>query len=90
MLSRMAGRLIITPRAERDLKKLPVHVAARIVAAMTALAAGKLPNADVKRLEDYNPPEYRLRVGNHRAIFERAGENLMLLRVGDRREVYRR
>jgi mRNA-degrading endonuclease RelE of RelBE toxin-antitoxin system len=86
----MAGRLIITPRAERDLKKLPAPVAARIVATMMALAAGKLPNADVKKLEDRNPPEYRLRVGNHRAIFERAADgNLILLRVADRREAYR-
>ena len=87
----MAGRLIITPRAERDLKKLPSPVATRVVSAMTALAAGKLPNADVKKLEDYHPPEYRLRVGNYRAFFERDAEgNLVLVRVSDRREAYRR
>ncbi len=33
--------------------------------------------------------EYRFRVGDFRIIFDLDGDNLVILRVGHRREVYR-
>ena len=43
---------------------------------------------DVKRLTNFTP-EYRLRVGNYRVLFEIENQNIIVYRVRHRREVYR-
>jgi hypothetical protein len=43
----------------------------------------------VKKLQGFHPPEYRLRVGDHRARFGWDGETIRILRVRNRREAYR-
>jgi mRNA-degrading endonuclease RelE of RelBE toxin-antitoxin system len=47
-------------------------------------------SGNVKKLQDIDPPEYRLRVGDWRVRFDRLGENVRILRVRNRREAYRR
>ena len=44
---------------------------------------------NVKRLQDINPPEFRLRVGDYRVRFHNDGETVSVLRVRNRREAYR-
>jgi mRNA-degrading endonuclease RelE of RelBE toxin-antitoxin system len=44
---------------------------------------------NVKRLQDIDPPEYRLRMGDYRARFELEKEIMRVLRVRNRREAYR-
>ena len=44
---------------------------------------------NVKRLQDIDPPEYRLRVGDWRIRFRQDGETVHVLRVRNRREAYR-
>lgn len=43
----------------------------------------------VKKLHGIEPPEYRLRVGDYRVRFELKGETLIVLRVRNRKDVYR-
>ena len=43
---------------------------------------------DVKRLTNFTP-EYRLRVGDYRVLFEIENKNIIVYRVRHRREVYR-
>lgn len=43
---------------------------------------------NVKRLTNFTP-EYRLRVGNYRVLFEIENKNIIVYRVRHRREVYR-
>jgi mRNA-degrading endonuclease RelE of RelBE toxin-antitoxin system len=44
----------------------------------------------VKQLEGYEPPRYRLRVGDWRYIFRMSdGDTIEVLRVRNRREAYR-
>jgi mRNA interferase RelE/StbE len=43
---------------------------------------------DVKRLTNHTP-EYRLRVGDYRVLFEIEGETIVVYRVRHRREAYR-
>jgi mRNA-degrading endonuclease RelE of RelBE toxin-antitoxin system len=43
----------------------------------------------VKKLQDIDPPEYRLRVGDYRVRFELQKETMRVLRVRNRREAYR-
>ena len=77
----------LKPRAKKDLRQISKNDAGRIVSAME-----KLKNdlaGDVKRLTDFTP-EYRLRVGDYRVLFEIEGQNIIVVyRVRHRREAYR-
>jgi mRNA-degrading endonuclease RelE of RelBE toxin-antitoxin system len=59
------------PRAVRALKKLRAVDRVVIVDALEAFAAGRLPNANVRKLHAVNPSTWRLRVGNFRALYQR-------------------
>jgi len=50
------------------------------------LASGE---GDVKRLQDIEPPELRLRVGDYRVRFYDYGDSILVLAVKHRREAYR-
>ena len=43
---------------------------------------------DIKKLTDHWP-EYRLRMGNWRALFEIEGDKIVVYRIRHRREAYR-
>jgi mRNA interferase RelE/StbE len=43
---------------------------------------------DVKRLTNFTA-EYRLRVGDYRALFEIEGQTIIIYRIRHRREAYR-
>ena len=45
-------------------------------------------SGDVKKLKG-SKNEYRLRVGNHRALFELVGGRIMIYTIGQRKEIYR-
>ncbi len=44
---------------------------------------------DIKRLQNIEPPELRLRVGDYRVRFRDLGASILVLAVKHRREVYR-
>lgn len=74
------------PRAIKDLKVLAAHERSRIVAKVEGLQHNLA--GDVKRLTNFTP-EYRLRVGDYRVLFEVEGEKLIIYRVMHRGEAYR-
>lgn len=74
------------PRAIRDLEKLSPDVARRIVAKAGGLRENL--SGDVKRLTNHTP-EYRLRVGDYRVLFEIEGPKAIVYRVKHRRDAYR-
>ena len=43
----------------------------------------------MKRLQDIEPPELRLRVGDYRLRFRDLGDSILVLAVKHRREAYR-
>ena len=45
---------------------------------------------NIKRLQGIDPPEFRLRVSDYRVRFHRDSETLLILRVRNRREAYRK
>jgi mRNA interferase RelE/StbE len=79
-------RIIFTPRALKDLKKLPPNIRARIVSRIEAL--GDNLKGDVKRLR-HHQPEYRLRVGVYRVLFELESGTVTIYRVQHRKDAYR-
>jgi len=73
------------PRAVRDLRGLPTEVAGRILAKIEFMRDDL--HGDVKRLTHFTP-EYRLRVGDYRVLFELEGRVVVVYRVTHRREAY--
>jgi mRNA interferase RelE/StbE len=45
-------------------------------------------SGDVKKLKG-SKNEYRLRVGNHRVLFELAGKRIVVYTLGQRKDIYR-
>ena len=74
------------PRALKDLKSLPVEESRRIVAKAEGLQNDLA--GDVKKLTNFTP-EYRLRVGNYRVLFEVEGPKAVIYRVLHRKDAYR-
>ena len=76
-----------TDQAKADLRAIDQNTALRILHAVARyLATGE---GDVKRLQDIEPPEFRLRVGDYRLRFHDHGHTLYVTAVRHRREVYR-
>jgi mRNA interferase RelE/StbE len=76
----------IRPRAEKDLDPLPPHLAELILTHIYRLKAGL--GGNIKRLKHHHP-DFRLRVGDWRVLFEVAGNKIIIHRVLHRREAYR-
>ena len=73
------------PRAVKELARLPAIQQRRIIARVEQLADGL--KGDVKRLTNFTP-EYRLRVGDYRILFEIDRGKIEIYRVCHRREAY--
>jgi mRNA interferase RelE/StbE len=78
--------LAFKPRARKDLKALASENLQRVLEKIEALTDNLA--GDVKRLTDYTP-EFRLRVGDYRVLFEIDGSTIIVYRVVHRREAYR-
>ena len=77
----------LKPRAVKDLKGLQKQEASRIADALERLQSDM--TGDVKKLTNF-VPEYRLRVGQYRVLFEIENETrVVVYRVVHRREAYR-
>jgi len=74
------------PRAIKDLKVLAPRDRGRVLAKVEALQTGLV--GDVKRLTNFTP-EYRLRVGSYRVLFEIEESRLIIYRILPRGEAYR-
>ncbi len=77
----------LKPRASKDLRRIQKQDASRIADALERLAGDLF--GDVKRLTNFTP-EYRLRVGQYRVLFEVENENeIVVYRIVHRRDAYR-
>jgi mRNA interferase RelE/StbE len=74
------------PRALKDLKALPDSAKRRVIAKIETLRNDLA--GDVKRLTNFTP-EYRLRVGDYRVLFEVEGHKIIVYRIIHRKDAYR-
>lgn len=81
----MIYEIDISPRARKDLKRLDKRVADRILSKINEM--GDDLAGDVKRLTEF-VPEYRLRVGDFRILFDLEDSKVIVRRVKNRREAY--
>jgi len=76
----------LKPKAVKDLKSLPKADQARVAIRLQAMENNL--EGDVKRLTNHSP-EFRMRAGNYRALFEIEGNKFVIYRILHRKEVYR-
>ena len=76
----------LKPRTIKDLKAITLTDRTRLLDGIENLENNL--GGDVKRLTDFTP-EFRLRVGNYRVLFEVDGQRVVVYRVPHRRDVYR-
>ena len=74
------------PRGVRDIERLPSRIQAQVLASIEEMSNDLM--GDVKRLTNFTP-EYRLRVGNYRVLFELEEKTIVIYRIRHRREAYR-
>ena len=73
----------------KDIRGLPRHEVARIIAAVTQLADEPFPHGSQKLTGSERT--YRIRIGDYRVIYEVAGDThvIEVQRVRHRKDVYR-
>lgn len=82
----MKYEIEIRRRAEKDLSSIPKTDAQNIADSIFALENGLV--GDIKRLTNFSP-EYRLRVGDWRILFEVSKNKITIFRILHRKEAYR-
>ncbi|MEA5479193.1 type II toxin-antitoxin system RelE/ParE family toxin [Pseudanabaena galeata UHCC 0370] len=73
------------PKAIKDLRSLPKQIQDKILEKVQLMENDLA--GDVKKLTNFTP-EYRLRVGNYRVLFEIDNENIVIYRVKPRDKAY--
>lgn len=86
----MTYQVVLSPSAERQLRKFGPDVRRRVQAVLELLAENPRPPAATKLVGGAG--EWRVRTGDYRVVYEiQEGRLLVLvLRMGHRREVYER
>ena len=82
----MKYKIEFKPRAIKDFETFPFRIQQRILAGIEKMSDNL--SGDVKRLTD-STPEYRLRVGDYRVLFEIEVDAIIIYRIRHRREAYR-
>lgn len=85
----MAWRWLIVKSASRKLEKLDRQIAERIVKKLDFWMESGDPLRFAENLTNSELGEYRFRVGDYRIIFDVEGENIVVLVVKHRREIYK-
>jgi mRNA interferase RelE/StbE len=83
----MKYRVELKPKAIKDLNNIPKADGKRIVEKLKLLEDNL--QGDVKKLTNY-APEYRMRVGDWRILFEIEKEKIIVYRIHHRKEAYNR
>jgi len=76
----------LKPKAVKDLKSIPLSDRERIIARIEMLEDDLSGN--VKKLSNHTP-EYRMRTGNWRVLFEIESSRIIIYRILHRKESYR-
>ncbi|OGH10111.1 MAG: hypothetical protein A2152_02315 [Candidatus Levybacteria bacterium RBG_16_35_6] len=83
----MSYKLLYTNTAFKDIKKLDIVAKKRIGKKIEEFS--KDPFSTSKKLVNSSIGSYRWRIGNYRVIFDIDNKNIVILRVGHRKEIYK-
>lgn len=80
--------VIFSVEARADLRAIDRETALRLLKGLARFLATDTGN--VKQLDGFDPPRYRLRIGDWRLIFRKSGDGAIeIVRVRNRRDAYR-
>ena len=82
----MNYKIEFKPRTLKDCKKIPKSQLTHIFEQIEKMSGGL--KGDVRHLTNFTP-EYRLRVGDYRILFEIEAEKLIIYRIRHRKDVYK-
>jgi mRNA interferase RelE/StbE len=82
----MTYTIEIMPKAVKDLTVFSKKDTQKIIAAIHRLEGNLI--GDIRKLTNHTP-EYRLRVGNYRVLFEVEETWVVIYRILDRKDAYR-
>lgn len=75
--------------AKADVRQIPKHIALNILKSIHRFA--ETGTGDLRKLQDSDPPEFRLRVGDYRIRFsEEQSGTLRIHAVKNRKDAYRK
>ena len=84
----MKYRLVYTHRAIRDIDALDTSVKHRIGKTLLRYESDPLQHAEPLKQSELG--SYRFRIGDYRVVFDIERDEIVILRVGHRRDIYRR
>ena len=82
----MKYKIEFKPQALKDGKKIPKQTLRQVFSKIELLSDDL--QGDVKRLTNFTP-EFRLRVGDYRVLFELEDDRIIIYRIRHRKDVYR-
>jgi len=80
-------RIVFTNRALRDLEKIDKETQIRIAKKLKEYVENPLKYA--RKLISQHIGTYRFKIGDYRIIFDIDGENIVVLRIGHRKSIYK-
>jgi len=80
-------KVVFTERAIRDLKKLGPEARKRIIKKIKVYSTS--PDKYSVKLSHPKIGNYRFKIGDYRVIFDVIEKNIVVLRIGHRKEIYR-
>ncbi|PIR80211.1 MAG: type II toxin-antitoxin system mRNA interferase toxin, RelE/StbE family [Candidatus Levybacteria bacterium CG10_big_fil_rev_8_21_14_0_10_35_13] len=83
----MTYKIVYTRSAFKDIQKIDSVAKKRIKKKIEEFTINPIKSA--KRLTSSNLGTYRWRVGNYRIIFDVDKNNIVILRIGHRKEIYK-
>ena len=83
----MVHKIVFTRRALKDLEKIPKDEKNRIGEKLKEYA--QEPMKYTRKLTSPKIGTYRFRVGDYRIIFDIESDEIVILRIGNRRDIYR-
>jgi mRNA interferase RelE/StbE len=81
-------KLVYTQRAIKDIRKLEQISKKRIGRALVRYEEDPLKYAE--KLIDPRLGTYRFRIGDYRVVFDLEGNEIIVLRVGHRKDIYKK
>jgi len=83
----MGKHVVWTEQAKAQLRAIDQNTALRILHTLARYL--EIGEGDVRRLQNIEPPEFRLRVGDYRVRFHDLGDTLRITAVRHRKDAYR-
>lgn len=77
------------PSAEKQFAKLDPQIQSMLVRKLAFFVSTPNPLSFAKRLKHFDLGQYRFRIGDYRVAFDMKDDTIVVLAVGNRRDIYK-